>query len=156
MKNDPVNVISKGWHFELTCDAFQNRGYGETESADLARLCEAAAVHGIHSHNLIKALHLDDLFGSRVGGTRPKSEVLKRPCRFSTSEKWDAQAKLGPSVGSAAIECCMKLADEHGVGIVTVDNAWYYLWGGAYVLEAARRGYIDYTNCTAMLAEVAP
>jgi L-2-hydroxycarboxylate dehydrogenase (NAD+) len=37
-----------------------------------------------------------------------------------------------------------------------VDNAFHYLWGGGYVIEAARRGYIAYTCCTAALAEVVP
>ncbi len=156
MRKDSMKLVTKEWHFQLALNAFVNRGYGKAESEDMARLCEEAAVHGIHSHNLIKALHLDDLFGSRVGGTRPNAEVLKRPSRFATAEKWDAQAKLGPSVGWSAIERCMEMADKLGVGIVTIDNAWHYLWGGAYVLAAARRGYFAYTNCTAMLAEVAP
>jgi LDH2 family malate/lactate/ureidoglycolate dehydrogenase len=37
-----------------------------------------------------------------------------------------------------------------------VDNAFHYLWGGGYVIESARKGYIAYTNCTASLAEVVP
>jgi LDH2 family malate/lactate/ureidoglycolate dehydrogenase len=40
--------------------------------------------------------------------------------------------------------------------MVSVDNAFHYLWGGGYVMDAARRGYIAYTNCTAALAEVVP
>ena len=50
----------------------------------------------------------------------------------------------------------MRLADEFGVGTVSVDNAFHYLWGGGYVMDAAKRGYIAYTNCTAALAEVVP
>ena len=50
----------------------------------------------------------------------------------------------------------MKLADEFGVGIVAVDNAFHYLWGGGYVIDAAKKGYIAYTCCTAALAEVVP
>ena len=38
---------------------------------------------------------------------------------------------------------------------MTVDNCFHYLWGGGYVIEAAKRGYICYTNCTSTLAEVA-
>jgi len=50
----------------------------------------------------------------------------------------------------------MKLADEFGVGIVSVDNAFHYLWGGGYVIDAAQKGYIAYTCCTSALAEVVP
>ena len=50
----------------------------------------------------------------------------------------------------------MELADKYGVGQVSVDNAFHYLWGGGYVMEAAERGYFAYTNCTSALAEVVP
>jgi L-2-hydroxycarboxylate dehydrogenase (NAD+) len=50
----------------------------------------------------------------------------------------------------------IRLADQYGVGTVSVDNAFHYLWGGGYVMDAAKRGYIAYTNCTAALAEVVP
>jgi LDH2 family malate/lactate/ureidoglycolate dehydrogenase len=39
---------------------------------------------------------------------------------------------------------------------VAVDNAFHYLWGGGYVIDAAEKGYIAYTCCTAALAEVVP
>jgi L-2-hydroxycarboxylate dehydrogenase (NAD+) len=55
-----------------------------------------------------------------------------------------------------AMDTAMLLADEFGVGIVAVDNAFHYLWGGGYVIDAADKGYIAYTNCTAALAEVVP
>jgi L-2-hydroxycarboxylate dehydrogenase (NAD+) len=54
------------------------------------------------------------------------------------------------------MDAAIALADRYGVGTVAVDNAFHYLWGGGYVMDAARRGYIAYTNCTAALAEVVP
>ena len=39
---------------------------------------------------------------------------------------------------------------------VSVDNTFHYLWGGGYVMDAALRGYIAYTNCTSTLADVVP
>ena len=50
----------------------------------------------------------------------------------------------------------MELADEYGIGTVSVDHCFHYLWGGGYVMEAAQKGYIAYTCCTSMLAEVVP
>ena len=54
------------------------------------------------------------------------------------------------------MDAAIALADRYGVGTVSVDNAFHYLWGGGYVMDAARRGYIAYTQCTAALAEVVP
>ena len=51
---------------------------------------------------------------------------------------------------------CIELADKYGIGQVSVDHAFHYLWGGGYVMDAAKRGYIAYTNCTASITEVVP
>jgi len=48
------------------------------------------------------------------------------------------------------------MADQFGIGQVSVDNAFHYLWGGGYVMDAAKKGYIAYTNCTSTLGEVVP
>ncbi|MEN9022292.1 MAG: Ldh family oxidoreductase [Verrucomicrobiales bacterium] len=151
-----MRIVPFQTHQSLVKAAYQFRGYTEAESDDAARFCEMTARHGIRTHNALKAIHLDDHFGSRAGGCVPGADIDKLPSRFPASEVWDANRKLGPSVGFAAMERCIKLADEYGIAQISVDNAFHYLWGGGYVLDAAKRGYIAYTNCTAALAEVVP
>ena len=75
---------------------------------------------------------------------------------FSASEVWNCNKKLGQAVAYQAIDRCIELADQHGIGQVAVDQAFHYLWGGGYVMEAAKRGYLAYTNCTASVTEVVP
>jgi LDH2 family malate/lactate/ureidoglycolate dehydrogenase len=147
----PVEV-----HNRLVEAAYRHRGYDAEECADAARFCASAAAHGIRTHNAIKGLHLDHLFGSAAGGCVPGARIRELPSRFRAAQVWDAGRKLGQSVAYRAMETCMRLADEFGVGMVSADNCFHYLWGGGYVMEAARRGYIAYTCCTAMLAEVVP
>ena len=55
-----------------------------------------------------------------------------------------------------AIDRAIELADQYGIAQISIDNAFHYLWGGGYVMAAAERGYIAYTNCTSTLAEVVP
>jgi LDH2 family malate/lactate/ureidoglycolate dehydrogenase len=150
------HVVPVAAHEALVTAAYVQRGFDAAEAEDAARLATAATRHGIRTHNAIKALHLDDLFGSKAGGCVPRAEIRRLPGRFSAVEAWDARKKLGQSVAWEAIETCIRLADTHGCGTVAVDDAFHYLWGGGYVMEAARRGYIAYTNCTASLAEVVP
>ena len=153
---ETFHVVPAAAHEALVSAAYRGRGFGATEAAQAATLATAATRHGIRTHNAIKALHLDDLFGSKRGGCVPGAEIRRLPSRFDACEIWDAQGKLGQAVAWEAIDTCIRLADEHGTGTVSVDNAFHYLWGGGYVMEAARRGYIAYTNCTASLAEVVP
>jgi LDH2 family malate/lactate/ureidoglycolate dehydrogenase len=143
-------------HNQLVEAAYRARGFTADEARDAVRLCESASRHGIRTHNAIKALHLDDHFGSKAGGCVPGAEIEVLPGRFPAVQRWNARRKLGQSVAYAAMETCMKLADEFGTGTVAVDNAFHYLWGGGYVIDVADKGYIAYTNCTSALAEVVP
>ncbi|MEE4217466.1 MAG: Ldh family oxidoreductase [Xanthomonadales bacterium] len=149
-------VVPIGQHHGLVKAAYAHRGYSDSESEAAARFCNMASTHGIRTHNAIKALHLDHMFGSGSGGCVPGAEVKKIPSRFAASEIWDCQHKLGQPVAFDAMDRAIELADEYGIGQVSVDNAFHYLWGGGYVIEAAKKGYIAYTNCTSALAEVVP
>jgi len=153
---ETFHVVPVATHEQIVISAYRHRGYTADEAEKAAKLATAATTHGIRTHNAIKALHLDELFGSKGGGCVPGAHIRKLPSRFDATEVWDGNKKLGQAVAWEAIERCMALADRHGTGTVSVDNAFHYLWGGGYVMEAARRGYIAYTNCTASLAEVVP
>ena len=154
--SDKFFVVPFEQHDDLVNAVYQQRGYTATEAEQATRFCRLASTHGIRTHNAIKALHLDHLFGSAVGGCVPGSTVRKLESRFAASEIWDARLKLGQSVAFDAMDRAVKLADQYGIGQVSVDNCFHYLWGGGYVMEAAKKGYIAYTNCTSTLAEVVP
>jgi LDH2 family malate/lactate/ureidoglycolate dehydrogenase len=150
------HVIPRPDHDALVALAYQHRGYTADEALEGAKLAAEAARHGIRTHHALKALHLDHLFGSVVGGCVPGAEIEVLPSRFPASESWNAHKKLGQSVAYRAIDRAIELADQYGIAQIAVDNCFHYLWGGGYVMEAAERGYYAYTNCTSTLAEVVP
>jgi len=149
-------IVPKEKHDALVTKAYLKRGYNAEEAAAGARFCTSASYYGIRTHNAIKALHLDELFGSKVGRWTPGAKIEKLPSRFAAAEIWNGHRKLGQAVAYEAMDTCMKLADKYGVGMVSVDNATHYLWGGGYVMDAALKGYIAYTNCTSATSEVVP
>jgi ureidoglycolate dehydrogenase (NAD+) len=152
-------ILPVATHNAIVEAGYKKRGYTQEEASQASRFCELAAWHGIKTHNALKALHLDDHFGSgntKSKGCVPGAKIEKLPTKFKAVQRWNANKKLGQAVAFEAMDTCMKLADEFGVGIVAVDQAFHYLWGGGYVMDAAKKGYIAYTNCTAALAEVVP
>jgi len=153
---DTYFIVPEADHNALIKAAYCRRGYLDDEAGDGARLCADASRHGIRTHNGIKALHLDHLLGSGSKGCVPGAQIEEKPSRFPAAKVWNANRKLGQPTAYRAVAEAMRLADQFGVGTVSVDNAFHYLWGGGYVMEAARKGYIAYTNCTAALAEVVP
>lgn len=153
---DTYFIVPESQHNGLVQAAYCHRGFHADEAAEGTRLCAEAARHGIRTHNGIKALHLDHLFGSGSKGCVPGAQIEERSSRFAAAKIWNANKKLGPATAYRAMAEASRLADQYGVGIVSVDNAFHYLWGGGYVMQAAQQGYIAYTNCTASLAEVVP
>jgi len=152
-------VLPIDQHNRLVDAAYRSRGFTAEEAEAAAGLCALASRHGIKTHNAIKALHLDEHFGSGAEGFRgcvPGATIEKRGGKFKGCDVWNANHKLGQAVAFEAVDRCIELADEFGVGTVSVDRAFHYLWGGGYVMDAARRGYIAYTHCTATLTEVVP
>lgn len=149
-------VVDETRHNALVQAAYRHRGFNEEEAEAAARFAAYATRHGVRTHNALKALHLDHLFGSGSQGCVPNARLEKKPSRFAAAQVWDAGRKLGQAVAYEAMESCIEMADTYGTGTVSVDNAFHYLWGGGYVMEAAKRGYIAYTNCTAALTEVVP
>ena len=149
-------TVSREAHDALVIAAYQSRGYNDEEAVLGTKLAAEAARHGIRTHHALKALHLDQLFGSAIGGCVPGAEIEVLPSRFPASEIWNANKKLGQAVAYRAIDRAIELADQYGIAQIAVDNAFHYLWGGGYVMEAAERGYFAYTNCTSTLAEVVP
>jgi len=154
--SQPCYLMSVEQHNALVSAAYRHRGFRADEAELAARFSQVTAWHGIKTHNAIKALHLDELFGSKAGGCKPGAAIEKIPSRYKAVQTWNANRKLGQATAYEAIDTAMALADEYGIGLVVVDNAFHYLWGGGYVIEAANRGYIAYTCCTAALAEVVP
>ncbi len=149
-------VIPVEQHNSLVSAAYRFRNFNEAEAEAAAKFASYASWHGIRTHNALKALHLDHLFGSAAGGCVPNAEIEKIESRFAASQVWNANRKLGQATAYEAMDEAISLADRYGIGQVSVDNAFHYLWGGGYVMEAAQKGYIAYTNCTAALAEVVP
>src|SRR5689334_19101606 len=113
-------VIPPQEHNALVKAAFQTRGFTPQESDAAARFCEMAARHGIKTHNAIKALHLDEHFGSKAGGCKPGATIEKLPSKYKAVQRWNANRKLGQAVAFEAMATCMKLADEFGIGAVAV------------------------------------
>ena len=87
-------TISREAHDQLVITAYKALGYKEDEAALGTKLAAEAARHGIRTHHALKALHLDHLFGSAIGGCVPGAEIEVLESRFPASEIWNAN-KIG-------------------------------------------------------------
>ena len=83
-------IVPESQHNDLVAAAYRHRGYLPDEAAEGARFCAEASRHGIRTHNALKALHLDHLFGSGSHGCVPGAQIEEIPSRFAATKIWNA------------------------------------------------------------------
>ncbi len=119
--------------------ALARHGFSSDRATLCARLFTETTLDGVYSHGLNRF----PLFikwirdGHVVPGNEPS-----RVRAVTSFETWDGN--LGP--GNLNAWFCMaraiKLAGEHGVGIVALNNTTHWMRGGSYGLQAADAGCI--------------
>jgi LDH2 family malate/lactate/ureidoglycolate dehydrogenase len=149
-------VVPEEIHNELIKAALEDRAFAADEALDTARSCASAAKHGIRIYNAIETLRIDRLSGSAVGGCIPRATIQEIHCRYKASRVWNAGRKIGPPVANRALNTCMKIAGEYGIATVSVDNCFHYFWGGGYVMEAAKKGFIAFATSTSLSSDIVP
>ena len=92
---EQFHIVPEAEHEALVAAAYRNRGFTHEEANDAARFCSFASAHAVRTHNAIKALHLDELFGSGTGGCVPGASIEVVESRFAASEVWNCNRKLG-------------------------------------------------------------
>src|SRR5678815_4975636 len=96
-------ILSGDLHDRIVAAAYKKRGYTGKEAAQAAAFSNLTARHGIKTHNAIKALHLDELFGSKAGGCVPGAKIEKLKSPFRADQKWNANRKLVQATGLEAM-----------------------------------------------------
>jgi len=127
MSQDIFYIVPEDTHNQLVEQAYAGRGVDSEEQKCASRFSAHATRHGIRTHNALKALHLDDLFGTKQGGCTPSAKIEVVPGRFSASETWNCNKKLGQAVAYQAIDRCIELV---GNGLTELLVTVPYLGGG--------------------------
>src|SRR4029079_7058460 len=96
-------IMPSELHDRIVAAAYKKRGYTGKEAAQAATFSNLTARHGIKTHNAIKALHLDELFGSNAGGCVTGAKIATLASPFRAVQRWNANRKLGQSVGLEAM-----------------------------------------------------
>ena len=121
------------------------------------------------AETLLKNLLLSDMRGVRSHGmTRLGGYVtrIERGCTSATAQptitmdsgavfSMDGNNGMGSTIGTAAMQECIRRAKEYGVSFCTVNHASHYGFGGFYAMQAAAEGMIGFNICNSP-ALVAP
>ncbi len=119
-------------------------GADENSAETTARALIGASLRGVDSHGLRLLPHyVKVLEGGRVKG-KPQMRFEKRAAAVG---RLDADHALGTTAGYRAMDEAVNLAEDAGVGAVSVTNSSHFAAAGCYSLAAAEQGYIGLSVC---------
>ena len=106
------------------------------------------SLDGVYSHGVNRFTNYNFL---KKGHIKPRNKpILKN--RFGVIEQWDGTLG-GPLNACFATDRSLELANEYGMGCVTLSNTNHWMRGGYYGWQAAKKGhiFIGWTNTTAIM-----
>ena len=120
----------------------------ETCEAVAFGLCETS-LRGVDSHGIRLLPHY---VRSAISGRKNPIPNYSFTRKFPTIGLLDADNTYGHAAGMKAIDYCIEIADEFGIGVVGVCNSSHSGAMASFALRAARKGYIAFafTNADAL------
>ncbi len=112
----------------------------ETADAVTTGLCETS-LRGVDSHGVRLLPHY---VRSAIMGRKNPKPNYKFSKKFPTIGTLDADNTFGHAAGMKAIDYCIEMADQYGMGAVGVQNSSHPGAMASFALKAARQGYLAF------------
>lgn len=117
------------------------QGSSHEQASDVARALVDASLMGTDSHGVRLLAHYHKVLGTGRINAQPRLTF----CQTGPATGiLDADNGFGHHAGYAAIQHCMELAREAGIGAVSVINSSHFGAAGVYTLQAADVGLISF------------
>lgn len=118
---------------------FRKYGFNEQDALSLAEVHTENTLHGINSHGINRVLQFLDYVKKGIVRIDAKLEKVQA---FGTMERWDGQQGSGVLNALRCTGRAVKLAKEHGIGLVALKNTNHWMRGGYYGWQAAKQDCI--------------
>lgn len=123
-------------------------GFSSKQANDCAEVFTANTIDGIYTHGVNRFPRFVQYV--KEGGVKPEATPSLLHA-FGSIEQWDGNLGPGPLNAIHATNRAMHLAQQHGLGCVTLANTNHWMRGGYYGWQAAKKGFafIGWTNTIA-------
>lgn len=125
-------------------------GFSKERADRCAAVFTANSVDGIYTHGVNR---FPRFVGYVKGGYVKPHETSSLKSKFGGIEQWDGNLGPGPLNAIHATDTATMLAQQYGIGCVTLANTNHWMRGGTYGWQAAKAGFvfIGWTNTTAIM-----
>jgi 3-dehydro-L-gulonate 2-dehydrogenase len=119
--------------------AFLNLGLTEEQAETCAHIHASSSADGVESHGMNRIPRFAEYVRKGWIDIKGKPELVKAR---GAAENYDGHLGIGITNALFCSERAMKLADEHGIGLVALKNTTHWMRGGTYAWKMAEAGYI--------------
>lgn len=119
--------------------AFLNLGLTEEQAETCAEIHSSSSADGVESHGMNRIPRFAEYVRKGWIDIKGKPELVKAR---GAAENYDGHLGIGITNALFCSERAMKLADEHGIGLVALKNTTHWMRGGTYAWKMAEAGYI--------------
>lgn len=152
IKTSPdIETIDEAALAELASQALQGLGLARKDAEDSARIMVLGELFGVTTHGVSRI----ESYGERleIDGITARPEITPEHVAPAIS-RIDGQNGLGPLVGQRALAEAMRLAREHGIGMVFVRGSNHFGPIAPYNFIAAQSGFASMigSNATTTIA----
>lgn len=119
--------------------AFLNLGLSEEKAETCAHIHASSSADGVESHGMNRIPRFAEYVGKGWINIKGEPELVKAR---GAAENYDGHLGIGITNALFCSERAMKLADEHGIGLVALKNTTHWMRGGTYAWKMAEAGYI--------------
>lgn len=137
---DPEIPVGVEQLWQLTHDCFHAIGIPADDATAVADVLIDANIRGMESHGFQRVpVYMERVLAGLAGGTQ-HVRVLEERGAFC---RMDAGNALGPAAALRALDRCLSMSSEHGIGVVAVCNSTHFGAAGYYARRAARAGHVS-------------
>ena len=120
-------------------------GFSEKGAEKCAEIFAMNSLDGVNSHGINRFPKFIKI--TRDGYVKPNA-IPSLVHRIGSLEQWEGNLGPGPLNATFASDRAMQIANENGIGMVTLANTNHWMRGGTYGWQAAKNGFalIAWTN----------
>lgn len=121
------------------CQAFRNAGMPEEKAEICAQIHTESSRDGVYSHGLNRVERFVDYI--EKGWVNASAEPFLE-MNLGVTEVYNGN--LGPGITNAifAMNRATEIAEQNGLGLVSLNNTTHWMRGGTYGWQAAEKGFI--------------
>jgi 3-dehydro-L-gulonate 2-dehydrogenase len=149
MLNPTITVPAAGM-LQIFNTILLKQGFTPEKAMQCAEVFTNNSIEGVYTHGVNRFPRFIEYI--QKGHIDIQAEpTLKH--QFGSVQQWDGNLGPGPLNAIHATNSAMKLAQQYGIGCVSLANTNHWMRGGTYGWQAAKAGFIfiGFTNTTGLM-----